>query len=98
MIADDFNHFVLSLMLRVTSLPFCDNMERDRKVKQRTRRSKYDDCFNQLPQEFTVEDVERLMDVTNNAAKMHCSRWVQAGYTKRKRQGTYQKLLSDIKV
>ena len=69
-----------------------------REFVPRRRNSRFADAYRQLPQEFTVEDVERLMGVTNSAARTHCTRWVQAGYTERKRQGTYQKLLSDIKV
>lgn len=73
-----------------------DNAKRE--FVPRRRNSRFADAYRQLPQEFTVEDVERLMGVTKNAAKIHCSRWVQAGYTERKKQGTYHKLLSDIKV
>ena len=69
-----------------------------REFVPRRRNSRFADAYSQLPQEFTVDDVERLMGVTNNAAKMHCSRWVQAGYTKRMKKGNYQKLISDIKV
>ena len=73
-----------------------DNAKRE--FVPRRRNSRFADAYRQLPQEFTLDDVERLMGVTKNAAKMHCTRWVQAGYTERKKQGTYHKLLSDIKV
>jgi dTDP-4-amino-4,6-dideoxygalactose transaminase len=88
-LADEYGCWIIEDACHAPGAYFVDS----KGEKQYTGNSRFADAYRQLPQEFTVEDVERLMDVTNNAARAHCTRWVQAGYTKRKRQGTYQKLL-----
>ena len=71
---------------------YFENMERDRRVKQRERRSKYDDCFRQLPQEFTVEDLRNAYGIGKDAAYTTASRLCDDGYVKRLSQGKYVKL------
>ena len=71
---------------------YFENMERDRRVKQRERRSKYDDCFRQLPQEFTLENLRNTYGIGKDAAYTTASRLCDDGYVKRLSQGKYVKL------
>ena len=75
---------------------YFENMERDRRTKQRTRRSKYDDCFNQLPQEFTVEEFRNTYGVGKDAAKMQIHRLTEDGYIESVGRGKYTKLVKRL--
>ena len=67
-------------------------MERDRRVKQRERRSKYDSCFEKLPEKFTLENLRNTYGIGKDAAYTTASRLCDDGYVKRLSQGKYVKL------
>ena len=75
---------------------YFDNMGRERKAKQRTRRSKYDDCFNQLPEEFTVEEFRNTYGIGKDAAKMQIHRLTEDGYIESVGRGKYTKLVKRL--
>ena len=73
-----------------------DNAKRE--FQPRKRNSRYAQAYEQLPSPFSVNDVERVLGVTNGGAKNHCYRWLQSGYIDRQKQGTYVKLITSIQI
>ena len=71
---------------------YFENMERDRRVKQRTNHSKYDKCYRQLPQEFTLEDIAKVYGITGSTVRSRAKILCDDGYVKRLSQGKYVKL------
>ena len=70
-------------------------------TQQRKRCSKANDDYAKLPKEFTVEDLQNLCDLENNAARKRVARWLSAGYVKKKtnsRPAGYEKVLEAIVV
>ena len=70
---------------------YFDNMRRDA-ANMRQRASKYDLCYQQLPKEFTVDDVEKTYGNTRMGAKIVCFRLCKEGYIERLNKGKYRKL------
>ena len=75
---------------------YFDNMGRDRRTKQRTRRSKYDDCFEKLPQEFTLEDFRDAYGLDGVAARKQVSRLNKRGFIMMLGGGKYKKLVKRL--
>ena len=70
-------------------------------TQQRTRKSKANDEFALLPQEFTVDDVERVANLSYNAATKRINRWVSAAYVQlktRSKKAIYEKKVNAIVV
>lgn len=51
------------------------------------------EAFNELPDEFTVQDVISKLTVTHSNAGTIVSRWLKQGYTQRTSHGKYRKLI-----
>ena len=63
--------------------------------------SKANDEFVLLPQEFTVDDVERVANLSYNAATKRINRWVSAAYVQlktRSKKAIYEKKVNAIVV
>ncbi|MBO7497656.1 MAG: hypothetical protein J6T64_00490, partial [Bacteroidaceae bacterium] len=69
---------------------YFDNSERDDDTNRR-RASKYDLCYEQLPETFTVQDVENVYGISNDAARATVSRLTKDGFVKRTKKGEYRK-------
>jgi hypothetical protein len=70
-------------------------------TQQRTRKSKANDEFALLPQEFTVDDVERVANLSYNAATKRINRWASAAYVQlktRSKKAIYEKKVNAIVV
>lgn len=67
------------------------DVENNRKIK-----SKYDSCYEQLPTEFTVEDVMQVYGVTKNAAYITCSRFKKNGIAETLKRGKFKKIKSSL--
>ena len=74
---------------------YFDNSERDDDTNRR-RASKYDLCYEQLPQTFTVQDVENVYGISNEAAKATASRLAKNGNVERTKKGEYRKISSSL--
>lgn len=74
---------------------YFDNLERDLQ-QHRRRSSRYDECFKQLPTEFTVEDVERIYGINKINSTATCSRLKKAGYIEKGKKGLFKKLRNEI--
>ena len=74
---------------------YFDNMERDQQQNRR-RQSRYDRCYEQLPQEFTVTDIESCYGVNNQTARTTASRLLKAGTVERIKQGEYRKIKKSL--
>ena len=57
------------------------------------RKSRYDEQYTRLPENFTLKDVMSVYGVSNNAARQHCYRFVKRGFAKKIKHGTYQKVV-----
>lgn len=58
---------------------YFENSERDKTSRAySTKTSKSDDLYNQLPKEFTIEDIQKKQEMTVNAARILVSRWKDA--------------------
>ena len=75
---------------------YFDNMKRDRHDKRRTRASKYDEAYKQLPEEFTIDDVKRCYQTENSTARSTCKRLCDDGFVMRIKHGKYKKILSSV--
>ena len=69
---------------------YFDNSERDDDTNRR-RASKYDLCYEQLPETFTVQDVENVYGISNDAARATVCRLTKDGFVKRTKKGEYRK-------
>ena len=74
---------------------YFDNMERDQQQNRR-RQSRYDRCYEQLPQEFTVTDIESCYGVNNQTARTTASRLLKAGAVERIKLGQYRKIKKSL--
>ena len=70
---------------------YFDNQKRD-DLENRQRASKYDQCYEQLPETFTVQDIVSGYGVNENTAAATASRLCKNGYVERLKQGQYRKL------
>lgn len=76
---------------------YYENGERD-ESNNRVRKSKYDECYEKLPAEFTVEDVVTIYGLAKNAAEATCSRLCKKGFIERKsnKKGIYNKVKNSL--
>lgn len=75
---------------------YFDNMDKDNRNYRRIS-SKYEMCYEQLPSTFSNEDVAKIYGLNNVAARQQCFRLAKAGYIENIKQGTWKKLLMNIK-
>ena len=68
-----------------------ENQKRDFIPMQ--RKSKYDGKYQELPEGFTLKDVERVYGIGNDAARMTCQRLLERKFIKRVKKGMYQKVV-----
>ena len=68
----------------------------DKTFVPRVRRSKNADAFIMLPQEFTNVDVQKFLDLDQNAANQQINRWLKAGYVESLKRGNFKKLIDFI--
>ena len=76
-----------------------DDAEND--VQPRKRNSKANDDYNMLRDEFTIDDVAKVAEISTDAAKMRIMRWKSAGYVQAKentRPTVYEKKVHVIVV
>lgn len=74
---------------------YFDDQTRDQAVNRR-RPSRYDDCYAQLPKQFTADDVARVYAVAKGAASTTCTRLTRAGVVERIKKGLYRKLKNTL--
>ena len=70
---------------------YYENSERDDENK-RTKKSRYDECFEQLPEEFDITKVMEVYNLNTKAATKTANRLCDQGYTERVKQGKYKKI------
>ena len=75
---------------------YFDNMNRDRHEKRRMNRSKYDEAYKQLPEEFISADVVRCYQLDKEAAYKAIQRLCNDGKIKRLVRGKYKKLVKTL--
>jgi hypothetical protein len=73
-----------------------DNAERE--YVPRRKNSKNADAYRDLPEIFTVKDVQQLLDLEQFAALKQCQRWVTHGFTERVKRGKYKKIIKEIMI
>jgi hypothetical protein len=74
---------------------FFDNL-RTTVANRRQRASKYDLCYQQLPKEFGVEDVEKVYGQEAVTARSTCSRLCKNGFIERLDKGKYRKIKATL--
>ena len=74
---------------------YFENGERDEE-NSRVRKSKYDVCFERLPESFTVEDVVTVYGISKNAANITCSRLKRSGFVETVKTGKWKKIKSSL--
>ena len=75
---------------------YFDNMNRDRHEKRRTRASKYDEAYKQLPEEFTIADIQRCYTLDYDIAKATAKRLCDNGFVMRIKYGKYKKIVKTL--
>jgi hypothetical protein len=71
---------------------YFDDMDRDTAACCRKYRSKYDDCYERLPKEFRLDDIERAYNISRNSSSVMATRLISSGAITRIKQGLYRKL------
>jgi predicted transcriptional regulator of viral defense system len=79
---------------RLAELYF-ENQKRDIQ-ERRQRQSKYDQCYEKLPQEFTSKDAEQAYGISRSALDTALSRLCKRGYIERLTQGNYRKIRATL--
>ena len=74
---------------------FFDNL-RTTVANRRQRASKYDLCYQQLPKEFGVEDVEKVYGQQSGTARNTCFRLCKNGFIERLDKGKYRKIKATL--
>ena len=75
---------------------YFDNMKRDRHDKRRVNRSKYDEAYKKLPEEFTIADIQRCYTLDNGNARSTVMRLIDKGSIERISRGKYKKLVKTL--
>ena len=70
-------------------------MTRDQEA-MRQRRSRYDQCYEQLPQEFTLEDVERVYGIDRGKSYQTIRRLKDCGIVEKADKGKFKKLKNTL--
>ena len=71
---------------------YFDDMDRDTAACCRKYRSKYDDCYERLPKEFRLDDIEHAYNISRNSSSVMATRLISSGAITRIKQGLYRKL------
>jgi hypothetical protein len=74
---------------------YFENEERDAENRRR-RTSKYDSCYEQLPQKFSVENLADVYGIAKLAAHKVCSRLTVGGFIVRTKKGEFIKLKTTL--
>ena len=74
---------------------YFDN-QRTKELNSRRRPSKYDYCYEQLPDEFTADDVVRVYGNAKLAASLICNRLKNRGFVESPKRGTFRKLKKSL--
>ena len=74
---------------------YFDN-QRTKELNSRRRPSRYDYCYEQLPDEFTSEDVMRVYGNTKVAAALICSRLKKQGFVDSPKRAIFRKLKTSL--
>ena len=69
-----------------------------REFVPRRKNSKNANAFAKLPQQFTTDDVMRVLNIEQNPANQQCRRWVLHNFIQRVKKGKYKKLTATIAV
>ena len=86
--------FILMMQIRMFGQMTWNALENEKKdFVPRKRLSKYDDLYKLLPTEFDAEKLMQVYGVEKGAANQHIARLEKRGYVKRKKRGTYKKLV-----
>ena len=75
---------------------YFDDMDRDTAACCRKYHSKYDDCYERLPKEFSLDDIVRIYGVSKKTSSVTVTRLVSSGVVTRIKQGLYRKLISTL--
>lgn len=75
---------------------YFDNMDKDIEGYRRVS-SKYNMCYEQLPDTFTTEDVMKVYGLSNQNARKHTSRLMKAGYIESCGKTKFKKLTMTLK-
>ena len=67
-----------------------------RDTKPRLKNSKNCDNYLKLPKSFGVNDLAEQGNLSKEAAKKQCQRWLACGCIKRKKYGVYEKIVNEI--
>ena len=70
---------------------YFDNMK-TKELNSRRRRSRYDICYEQLPQEFTTEDVVKVYSLEPAYAVTTCYRLKKSGHIESIKKGVFRKI------
>ena len=68
----------------------------DKAFVPRVRHSKNADGFAMLPQEFKNADVQKYLNIDQNAANQQIDRWCKAGFVEKVQRGVYKKLVDFV--
>lgn len=67
-----------------------------REYVPRRKNSKNAEAFEKLPDNFTIDDVMRVLEIEQHPAAMQCCRWKTHNFIQRVKQGKYKKLVKAI--
>ncbi len=70
----------------------------EREYVPRRKNSRNAEAYKDLPDRFTINDVMKVLDIENHAARKQCERWLKHGFVKRPKQGKYEKVIKEIVV
>ena len=74
-----------------------DFMEYDRKMRAKLYKTKYDECYERLPETFTATNVLEVYGLTTqDAAQQVCSRLYKDKAVNRVKRGTYKKIKQSL--
>ncbi len=79
---------------RLAELYF-ENQKRDIQ-ERRQRQSKYDQCYEKLPQEFTSKEAEQVYGIDKSLVDTALSRLCKRGYIERLVKGRYRKIRASL--
>ena len=74
---------------------YFDNKERDEADNRRCS-TRFNLCYQQLPETFNLEDVEKVFKVSRSAARAYCSRMKKTGSIDALNQGQFKKLKKSL--
>ena len=69
-----------------------------REYVPRRKNSKNADAYRDLPETFSIKEVQQVLDIEQTAAQKQCQRWQKHGFVERVQHGRYKKILKEIVV